>query len=94
LIDGSDKSIATASDRNLRFGFFPPSQPPHHNLHMASSSKAAPVPSQQEIVATFKSMRMDLQRMAQKIGDLEAERDEHRYIPASPAHLVGWYWTR
>ena len=35
--------------------------------------------SQQEIVTKYKAMRLELQQLASKAGELEAERDEHKY---------------
>ncbi len=33
----------------------------------------------QEILANFKYMRSEMQALAEKIGDLESEREEHKY---------------
>jgi len=34
-------------------------------------------PSDQELIQAFQSLKSELQGIAAKIGDLEAERDEH-----------------
>jgi hypothetical protein len=50
----------------------------------ASNSGTAPrnePKTEQEILLTFRSMRAELQRLAAKMGDLEAEREEHRSVP-------------
>ncbi|KAJ1913656.1 Cochaperone prefoldin complex subunit [Tieghemiomyces parasiticus] len=45
-----------------------------------SSSNATAKPSDQEIVAQFNGMKQELQSIAQKIGELEMEVDEHKLV--------------
>ncbi|KAG0222690.1 hypothetical protein BGW42_006398 [Actinomortierella wolfii] len=44
---------------------------------MSSSSKR---PSDQELTATYNQMKNELQSLAQKIGELETEADEHTLV--------------
>jgi hypothetical protein len=37
-------------------------------------------PSEAAIIQTFKGMRNELSRLAGKMSELEAEREEHRYV--------------
>ena len=37
--------------------------------------------TEQEIIQVFKGMRAELQSMASKIGNLEMELEEHRFVP-------------
>jgi len=43
----------------------------------ASSSVKAARPSDQELTQTYNSMKSELSSLAQKIGELETETDEH-----------------
>ncbi|KAJ1985569.1 Cochaperone prefoldin complex subunit [Dimargaris cristalligena] len=45
-----------------------------------SSSSGAKRPSDQEIVAQFNGMKQELQSIAQKVGELEMEVDEHKLV--------------
>lgn len=44
---------------------------------MSSSSAASKRPSDQELTQTYNSMKSELNQLAQKIGELETEADEH-----------------
>ena len=55
----------------------------------ANAAATADAPTQQEVVNQFKNMRMELQRLAGKVGDLEGERDEHRY----GSRWWWWWWS-
>ncbi|KAI8924428.1 Prefoldin [Entophlyctis helioformis] len=55
---------------------------------MMSSSTAAR-PSDQEIIAQFNSMKQELKAIAQKIGELELERDEHQLVVDTMSPLDG-----
>lgn len=68
------------------------------------AGSASSAVKQEEIILQYKAMRAELQRMAQKVGDLEGEKEEHRYdaFPEIPvlkipfltdafSRLV-WFW--
>lgn len=46
----------------------------------SSAGKPAVPVTQADIINTFKGMRSELQRLSGKVGSLEAERDEHKYV--------------
>ncbi|KAJ1971480.1 Cochaperone prefoldin complex subunit [Dimargaris xerosporica] len=52
-----------------------------------SSSKTAAKPSDEAIVAEFNSMKQELQSIAQKVGELEMEVDEHKLVIDTMAPL-------
>ncbi|KAJ3191427.1 hypothetical protein HK101_007721 [Irineochytrium annulatum] len=54
-----------------------------------SKAKEAPRPSDQEIVAQFNSMKQELGGIAQKLGELEQEKDEHRLVVETMEPLDG-----
>ncbi|KAG0221599.1 Prefoldin [Mortierella sp. GBAus27b] len=45
-----------------------------------SSSSKAPRPSDQELTQTYNTMKSELNQVAQKIGELETEADEHTLV--------------
>ncbi|KAI8851852.1 Prefoldin [Chytridium lagenaria] len=47
---------------------------------MATSKSAEKRPSDQELVNKFNSMKSELSGIAQKIGELEQEKDEHKLV--------------
>ncbi|KAJ1553492.1 hypothetical protein HK405_007748 [Cladochytrium tenue] len=51
-------------------------------MSSSSSSSATPAarPSDQEIIAGFNSMKNELSAIAQKLGELETEKDEHKLV--------------
>lgn len=51
----------------------------HHitYTHTMSSSSASKRPSDQELTQTYNTMKSELSSLAQKIGELETEADEH-----------------
>lgn len=60
------------------------SQPPPYQLHpiqQLTMSSSAPAPiNQQEIVGDFNRMRQELAMLAQKIGELEQEKEEFQCV--------------
>jgi prefoldin subunit 2 len=53
----------------------------------ASSSKAQPKLSPNDVPAMFQRYRAELQNLAQKIGELENELEEHASVLAHPSRL-------
>ncbi|KAG0294448.1 hypothetical protein BGZ98_001771 [Dissophora globulifera] len=62
-----------------------PSPPTQHQFFAMSSSSSAAAsaskrPSDQELTQTYNSMKSELNQLAQKIGELETEADEHTLV--------------
>ncbi|GJJ73859.1 prefoldin subunit 2 [Entomortierella parvispora] len=55
----------------------------------ASSSSKAARPSDQELTQTYNSMKSELTSLAQKIGELETESDEHTLVVDTLSPLDG-----
>ncbi|KAG0036110.1 hypothetical protein BGZ82_004693 [Podila clonocystis] len=59
-----------------------------HHLHNMSSSTSKR-PSDQELTQTYNTMKSELSSLAQKIGELETEADEHSLVVDTIAPLDG-----
>lgn len=56
---------------------FAPLSPRNTMSSSSSSSAASKRPSDQELTQTYNNMKSELNSLAQKIGELETEADEH-----------------
>ncbi|KAF9583186.1 hypothetical protein BGW38_010072 [Lunasporangiospora selenospora] len=54
-----------------------------------SSSSTSKRPSDQELTQTYNTMKSDLNSLAQKIGELETESDEHTLVVETLTPLEG-----
>ncbi|KAF9575083.1 hypothetical protein EC968_004308 [Mortierella alpina] len=58
-------------------------------MSSSSSSAASKRPSDQELTQTYNTMKSELNSLAQKIGELETEADEHTLVVDTISPLDG-----